>query len=218
MRIRDRIGLSPRRQRQASRAMQLALFGFVFVGIYEMNVGVTINATLALLVTQLPAVLERDFGIPMDPGLILWLTAAVFLHTLGILGLPWMAENVYISIWWWDHLTHALSSSIVAGVGYAIARAFDGYLDDLDFPPRFMFAFILLVTLATGVLWEIIEFVVAELSVTIGIDPALTQYGVSDTMLDLVFNALGAVIVALWGVTRLEPISEAIRVRLERHR
>ena len=218
MRIRDRIGLSPRRQRQASRAMQLALFGFVFVGLYEMNVGVTINATLALLVTQLPAVLERDFGIPMDPGLILWLTAAVFLHTLGILGLPWMTENVYVSIWWWDHLTHALSSSIVAGVGYAIARALDGYIDDLDFPPGFMFAFILLVTLATGVLWEIIEFVVAELSVTIGIDPALTQYGVSDTMLDLVFNALGAVIVALWGVTRLEPISEAIRIRLERHR
>jgi hypothetical protein len=217
MEIRDRIGLSTARQRQASWAMQLALVGFVFVGIYEMNLGVTINATIALLVTHLPAVLERDFGIPMDPGLILWITTAVFLHTVGILGLPWMAENVYVSIWWWDHLTHALSSSIVAGVGYAIARALDGYIDDLDFPPRFMFPFILIVTLATGVLWEIIEFVVAELSVTIGIDPALTQYGVGDTMLDLVFNALGAVIVALWGVTRLEPISEAIRVRLERH-
>lgn len=218
MRIRDRIGLSTVRQRQASRAMQLALVGFVFVGIYEMNIGVTINASLALLVTQFPAILERDFGIPMDPGLTLWITAAVFAHTLGILGLPWMTENVYVSIWWWDHLTHALSSSIVAGVGYAIARALDGYTEDLDFPPRFMFAFILLVTLATGVLWEIIEFVVAELSVTVGIDPALTQYGVGDTMLDLVFNALGAVIVALWGVTQLEPVSEALRVRLERHR
>jgi hypothetical protein len=30
--------------------------------------------------------LERDYAIPMDPALVLWLTTAVFLHALGTLG------------------------------------------------------------------------------------------------------------------------------------
>lgn len=218
MQIRERIGISTARQRRANRAMQLALGGFVFVGIYELSVGVTLNAALGLLVTQLPAILERDFEIPIDPALTLWITGAVFLHALGTLGLPWMAENFYVSFWWWDHLTHVLSSTIVAGVGYATARALDGHLADIDFPPRFMFAFILLVTLAFGVFWEVLEFALAEVSAVVGTNPALTQYGVADTMLDLVFDAVGAVIVAVWGVTRLNPISEAIRRRLETDR
>ncbi|MFB6094073.1 MAG: hypothetical protein ABEJ77_03940 [Halanaeroarchaeum sp.] len=216
MRLRKRLGLSDRQQRVANRAMQLALVGFVFVGIYELNAGVALNALIALLVTQLPAVLRRDFDIALDPGLTMWVTGAVFLHALGTLGLPGMERNFYVTIWWWDHLTHALSSSVVAGAGYATARALADHREDLSFPPRFTVAFILLLTVAFGVLWEVLEFLLMEGTVALGLAPVLTQYGVGDTMLDLVFDAMGGVVVAVAGTTTWGDVSETLRERLER--
>ena len=97
--------------------MQVALVGLFFVGVYDLDAGVAVNAGIGLLVTYLPAVLERDYDVPMDAGLTLWITGAVFLHALGTVGLPGMEESFYRSVWWWDHLTHALSASIVAAVG-----------------------------------------------------------------------------------------------------
>jgi hypothetical protein len=32
-------------------------------------------------------VLERDYGVPLDAGLTLWITAAVFLHAFGRIGI-----------------------------------------------------------------------------------------------------------------------------------
>ncbi|MGM0399488.1 MAG: hypothetical protein ACQEQY_10935 [Halobacteriota archaeon] len=215
MRFRDRIGLTESHQRLANRSMRASLFGFVLLGIVDLRLGVIVNAGIALLVTRLPSILEREYDIPLDPGLTLWITAAVFLHALGTVGLPGMDQNVYASIWWWDNLTHVVSASLVAGAGYATARALDAHVEDLDFPPRFLFAFILLLTLAFGVLWEIVEFGLAELADVLGTEAVLTQYGVADTMQDLLFDAVGAVVVALWGFTRLTDVSEAIRRGLE---
>lgn len=195
--------------------MQLSLVGFVFVGIYEGSLGVTLNAAIGLAVTQFPAILERDFDIPLDPALTLWITAAVFLHAFGTLGLPGMTENVYRTVWWWDHLTHALSSSLVAGAGYATARALDEHVESLEFTPRFLLVFILLVTLAFGVLWEVLEFGVTGVATVLGTEAVLTQYGVSDTMLDLIFDAFGAVLVATLGAAHLAEVTESIKHRLE---
>ena len=88
MKLRDRLGIGPRRQRQLAWFMEVCLVGMFFVGLYEGTTGIVVNAALALGVTQLPAVLERDLGIPMDSGLVLWITAAVFLHVFGSVGLP----------------------------------------------------------------------------------------------------------------------------------
>jgi len=214
MRVRERLGITKRRQEQASRIMQLSLFGFLFVGLYEMNVGIVVNAALGILITQLPAILERDYDIPMDAGLTLWISAAVFLHALGTVGLP-HTEAFYGNVGWWDHMTHVVSSSIVAAAGYATARAFDEHHHDLHFPPSFMFAFLLCITLAFGVFWEVIEFAVSELATLVGsAESALTIYGVKDTMLDLVYDTIGGILVAVWGTVYLTDVSEAVRIRL----
>jgi hypothetical protein len=213
VRLRDRLGLGPRRQRQATRAMELLLVGVLFVGLYRGSTTVVVNAFVGIVVTQLPAVLERDFDIPMDPALVLWITSAVSLHALGVLGLPGSEQNLYGSVPWWDHLTHALSSSVVAGVGYATARALDEHSEEVSLPDRFMFVFILLFVLAFGVLWEVIEFGLGELA-TDGGRPLLIQYGLEDTMLDLVFDSVGAVIVATWGAAHLTDVSGYIQARL----
>jgi hypothetical protein len=211
MRIRDLLGISPTRQRHLTRAMQAGLAALLVVGLYQRNVAVSVNATVALAITFLPATLERDHEIPMDAGLTLWITAAVFLHTVGSFGF-------YRAVPGWDHLTHALSSSIVAAAGYATVRAVDEHTDDIYLPLRFTFMFILLFVLAFGVLWEVLEFAADGLARTTGTSSVLAQHGVEDTMKDLIFDAVGAVIVAAWGAAHLTDVVGALTDKLDERR
>jgi VanZ family protein len=216
VRIRDRLGLDERRQKQLTHLMELALVGMFFVGLERGHTGILVNTAVALGVTQLVPILERDVGIPMDPALTLWITAAVFLHALGTVGIPGTElDSFYKQVWWWDHMTHALSASVVAAAGYATARAVDLHSEDVYLPPRFMFVFILLLTVAFGVLWEVIEFAIAEAATLTGGAPVLTQYGLGDTLLDLVFDTIGAVVVATWGTAYLSDVVGAITDRFE---
>ncbi len=217
MNLRDRLGISPRRQRHLAWLMEVALVGMFFIGLDRGDTGIVVNTGVALAVTQLPPLLEREYGIAMDAGLTLWITIAVFLHGFGTVGLPGSPLSPYQSIWWWDHLTHALSDSVIAAVGYATARALDLHSDDVHLPSRFMFVFILLFVLAFGVLWEILEFAIAQAGPLFGLGPddVLTQYGFEDTMFDLVFNTIGAVIVAVWGTAHLNDLVGSIAARLD---
>jgi len=214
MRIRAWLGVSERRQRQLSRVMEVALVGFVFIGLERGSSGIVVNAFVGLLVTQLPALLERDYDITMDPALVLWITSAVFLHALGTVGVPGTGLSFYQSVWWWDHLTHALSSSIVAGVGYAFVRAVQEHEPDVSFPPVFTFAFLLVVVMAFGVFWEVVEFAIGRLGTVLGSAAVLTQYGLEDSMKDLLFNSLGALIVAVWGTAYLTDVASDLADRM----
>jgi hypothetical protein len=214
MRLRDRVGIDTRTQARLAWTMELVLVGILFVGIWDRNTGIIVNTAVGLGVTQLVPILERDYGIPMDPALTLWITAAVFLHAVGVVGFPGSPQNLYASVWWYDHVTHALSASVVAAAGYATARAVDLHSAEVRLPPRFMFAFILLLTLAFGVFWEVIEFTIGETAALLGGAPVLTQYGLDDSMLDLVFDSVGAVVVAVWGTAYLSDVAGAIARRL----
>jgi hypothetical protein len=215
MRLRDYFGVTRRRQRQASYAMELLLVGIFFIGVERGSTTVVVNALVGLVATQIPPLLERDYGVPMDPALTLWITSAVFLHALGVLGLPGSERNFYGTVWWWDHLTHALSSSVVAAVGYATARALDVRSDDIHLPPKFMFVYVLIFVMAFGVLWEVIEFAIGEAARLLGNRALLTQYGLHDSMLDLVFDAIGAVVVGVWGTAHLTGLAGHIAEALE---
>lgn len=216
MRIRDYLGVSTRRQRQATRAMELAMVGIIAIGLTEGNLGIVVNGGMAFAVTKLPAVLERDYNLPMDAGLTLWLTTAVFLHALGTVGVPGSGLSFYQGLWWWDHLTHTLSASVVAAVGYTTVRALDRHSESIQLPPKFVFVFILLFTLAFGVLWEVLEFAIGGVAALVGAGSVLTQYGLDDTMMDLIFDTVGGVIVALWGSAYLSEMVGAVATKFER--
>jgi hypothetical protein len=215
--VRARIGLDDRRERQLAWVMELCLVGLLFVGLYRLDVGVVVNTAVALGVTQLPPLLERDVGIPMDAGLTLWITTAVFLHALGTVGLPGSPATLYASVWWYDHLTHALSASIVAAAGYATARAVDEHSESVSLPPEFTFVFVLVFVVAFGVFWEVIEFALGELAAVAGVR-ILTQYGLEDTMFDLLFDLAGGVVVATWGTAHLTGVVDGIVARFDRRR
>lgn len=189
--------------RTGSRLLQLAIAGIIVVGVVSRNLSVVVNAVLALGVTFLPAFLARDFDIRVDAGLVLLLTVALFLHTLGMLGL-------YAGVWWYDHVTHTLSAMLVAGVGYTATRAVDRYSDAIYLPREFLALYVVLFTLAGGVFWEVLEFLAREFVVWLGFEPVLVQYGIDDTLVDLVFDTVGALVVALFATERFDDLADRV--------
>lgn len=191
-------------QRRLTRAMQLLLAGMITYGVVAPQPKAITNGAMALAITFTPAILERDYERPLDPWLGLWITTAVFLHTLGSSGL-------YGTIGWWDHLTHAISASLIAGVGYTVVRALDVHHEEIVIPDRFAFAYIVVVVLAFGVVWELFEFGLDLLAIETGVTMPLAQHGLGDTVRDLMFNSFGAIVVGLFGQAHLGDFAERMR-------
>lgn len=208
MRILERIGLNTKRQTQLTRILQVLLFFIAGIGIVEGVFSITINAIISLTITFAPTYLERDLNITLDPALALWITLAVFLHSFGALG-------PYRNIWWWDHMTHALSSSIVAASGYIAVRALHEHSEEIHFSSKFMPVFLVAFVMAFGVLWEVIEFMTGLMAQYTG-TTVLTQYGLEDTMKDLIFDSVGALLIALFGEAYLSGLIEQAAERLEK--
>nr|WP_220132490.1 hypothetical protein [Natronomonas sp. LN261] len=206
---------SVRNQRRLTRGIQLVLVGLLGYGVVAGEPKAITNAAISLLITATPAIFERNYRIPIDPWLGLWITLAVFLHTMGSAGL-------YAEIGWWDHLTHAMSASLVAGVGYTFARAVDLHSDRIYLPRQFFFVYVLVVVLSFAVVWELFEFGLDVAADATGISMPLAQHGLDDTVRDLVFNALGALTVAVFGQAHLSGATErglkALRERRGRER
>jgi uncharacterized membrane protein YjdF len=210
-----RIGLTPARQGVLVRVLQLVMVAILVVGLWLGNGGVVVNAGIGFLVTLLPAYFERNYDFTMDVGLVLWITVAMFLHALGTLPLPGLElSSLYGTTWWWDHMTHALSSSLVAGVAYTVTRAIDEHTDAIVLPDRFLFVYLLVFVMAFGVVWELIEFYISVAAGLLGSATILTQYGLDDTVLDLAYNTLGGLLVAIFGTVHLTDVSEEIAARL----
>ncbi|QWC18560.1 hypothetical protein [Halorubrum sp. 2020YC2] len=216
MSIRTRIRVSHGTQVGIVRILQVSLVAILGFGLYTGNVVIAFDAAIGLFVTQLPALLQRRYQIVMDVWLVIWITMAVFLHALGTVPLPGLDfETLYGATWWWDHLTHALSSSIVVASGYAATRALQEHTEYIQLGPKFMFAYLLIFVLAFGVLWELLEFYIAVGADLFGIPQVLTQYGLDDTVLDLMYNSIGGILVAVFGTTYLTGISDQLGDRLE---
>lgn len=138
----------------------------------------------------------RRVGIRLAPWQSLWIATALFLHPMGGL------FGLYRSVWWFDHLTHAMSATLVAAIGFTTARAYrrlgggPGWV-----VPAFTIAFVVV----AGLLWELLETYT----------PLLTVYGPNDTLWDHVFNLLGGVVVAVWGPRFLDDAATGLAARFE---
>ncbi|GAA0261381.1 hypothetical protein [Halobacterium noricense] len=194
---------APATQSAITRTMQVVLAALVVYGFLRGNSKAVVNGSITLLITFVPALLERRYDLPLDPWLALWLTAAVFLHVLGSSGL-------YVHIPWWDHVTHALSASLVAGAGYTVARAIDLHHEDITIPSRIAFVYLFVVVLSFGVVWELFEFGLDVAAQETGLTMPLAQHGLDDTVKDFMYNSLGALIVGVFGQAHLVGVAETV--------
>ncbi|WP_114575593.1 hypothetical protein [Saliphagus sp. LR7] len=196
-------GLSDRRCWHGVRLIQGALGLIVGYALVTVDFGLVVNAGIPLALTFLPALIRREFDHEMGAPLALWIALASFFHAVGALG-------PYQTFGWYDSMTHTVSATLVAGVGYAVVDALDRSADSVELPGEFRFVFILVFVLAFGVLWEIGEFASAGLATVVGGEPVLAQYGTSDIVFDLLYNTVGALLIALWGTGYFDGVATLV--------
>jgi len=158
------------------------------------NTSAVVNAAaglgLTVFVTILAVTPELLLGRNLDIGLVfpLWLAVASVLHSVGMLG--W-----YESVWWWDHLSHTVSAGLVAALLYAAILVTDPTVPLVDAVPGTTAILTIALTFAVGVAWELMELVGRDLGRRFDVQPVLVYYGPRDTALDLVFDAVGALLI-----------------------
>lgn len=205
----DRLSVSKSNQQLVVRLLQFGLVAMGVFGLFIPDIGLTLTSIFALTITLLPSLLEGRYDVPMGVGLTLWITIGVFLHTLG-------TGYFYGRSFWFHNLAHATSGSLIAAIGYATFRAVDEHSSAVRFPPRFMFLLIVLFVVSVGVFWEILEFLTDQWLVTeSGEGLVFVQYGLADTMSDLLFDVIGAVAVAVWGTASLTGVAAGLREQLD---
>ncbi|MXR21977.1 hypothetical protein [Halobacterium bonnevillei] len=164
------------------------------------NGAAMVNAAASLVVAVVAIVVASGFqfdgGQFVAPELAVWAAVAGFLHSVGMLG-------PYDSVWWWDHLTHTVSGTLLTALLYAaIVVTVDGAWSDATIA-----AATVALSLLAGVFWELIELAARAVGERFGIEPVLVHYGWRDTAYDLLFDLLGAVAVVALDVRAFVPIA-----------
>ncbi|TFG67167.1 MAG: hypothetical protein E4H25_07830 [Methanomassiliicoccus sp.] len=170
-----------------SRIMQTGMVAIALVGIITANYTWVPAALISLAISTIPAILRKDLRLVLPLELNFWIVIALFLHVAGGF------SGFYDSVPGWDHLTHAMSSSLIAALAFVVVVALDKYSDRIFLPRPFLAMFISMFTMAIGVVWELMEYANDKLS------GSHLQYSLSDTMVDLFFDALAGLIVAIVG-------------------
>lgn len=170
----------------AERWLRVGIAAVFVEGVRRRDPGAIVNAVVALGATFLPAILERRCTVEFRPWQRIYVETAMVTHAVGMLG-------PYDDVWWWDHLTHVHSATLLGGLVHVVSRRLD-----VDPRPR-----VLAGVATVGVLWELVEYVAHVASRRVGLEPVLVSYGKVDTLLDLVFNVVGAVLVLAFGDTLL---------------
>lgn len=155
-----------------------------------------------MVVTSAPAVLGHRLPvrIPAEYELltILFVFAALFLGEF---------RSFYERFWWWDIALHATSGLMLGILGFLLVYVLnESKRIDLHMRPGFVALFAFVFAVAGGALWEIFEFTVDQLFGTTMQKPMLGDpSGLTDTMWDLIVDALGALVIsafAWWHMKR----------------
>lgn len=171
----------------ASRAMQAGMLGVALAGVLTANYTWLPASVLCLFVSVIPSILRRDLEIVLPFELNFWIVLALFLHVIG--GFSGFYDNVP----YWDHITHAMSASLIAALGFVVVVSVDKYVETIHLPRPFLVLFIIMFTMAFGVIWELMEFLNDQIFGT------RLQYDLDDTMVDMMFDAFGGFIVGIAG-------------------
>ncbi|WP_458209773.1 hypothetical protein [Haladaptatus sp. NG-SE-30] len=178
-------------ERDVERGIRYATIAVFVVGIRRWNPSVLVNAVVAFVGTYFPDIVERRYDVEFRSWQRVYMEIAMLTHAVGMLG-------PYEDIWWWDHLTHTHSATILASFVYAASRR-----RGCDPRPR-----VLATVVFIGVLWEAMEHIIHAVAERLGFEPLLIPYGKSDTFFDIIFDLGGALLVLAFGDTLLENVTD----------
>jgi hypothetical protein len=130
---------------------------------------------------------KLQFNLPIVISYLIFLVGSQYFGSI----LSWYGLG------WWDTFMHLLSGAILAFSGIALYERLIHRNAGDEISPWFVFIFTLSFAALGGVLWEVYEFSSDQF-----FDMTLQGGGNSDTMVDLVADTIGGLIIAGWAGIR----------------
>ena len=177
-----------RLQRWIAMLLQIAILAVLVGALWERQWLVGFTAAVVLVLTFLPALVERQFDVHLPVEFTL--VTCVFLYAAFALG---EVRRFYHRFWWWDLLLHSVSALVMGLTGFLLVYVF--YRSRrIQMAPIYVALVSFGFAVTIGVLWEIFEYL---MDWSFGFN--MQKSGLDDTMTDLIVDAAGGLIAALIG-------------------
>lgn len=150
-------------------------------------------ATLIILTLFAPHILRRRLH--MEIPAEFHITAVVFIFASFYLG---EIHDFYHRFWWWDVVLHTSAGFLMGILGFLLIYILNESRNiHVHVTPGFIAFFAFMFAVAIGALWEIYEFAMDQFFGTNMQKPMLDDpSGLTDTMWDMIVNAVGAIIIS----------------------
>jgi uncharacterized membrane protein YjdF len=177
-------------------ALQLILLLEAILAILSQRWFTGFLTSMIILITLLPILFERRFRIHIPPEL--QLAAIGFVFASLFLG---EIHDYYNRFWWWDMALHTMSGFLLGILGFLLVHIMNETENiHVHMKPGFVAFFAFMFALGVGALWEIFEFAMDSLFGMNMQKPMLGDpSGLTDTMWDLIVDALGALVISILG-------------------
>jgi hypothetical protein len=170
------------------------------ITVYSIVIGdypVTISGIVALFLTMIPAIVKRQWHITIPWFVTFLIALTLFFHVAG-----YVFEWYLIFYPYYDKIAHFVASITIALLGFLMVLILHRY-GDMKCSRGMTIFYIVIFTLALGAIWEIIEYFL-DFFLHTGL-----QHGNDDTMIDLVIDLLGGILVAVLGGNYLKRRDQA---------
>ena len=197
----------------------------ILTAVYSFHIGYyagTFFGLVAVGLSLIPTLVHRKVHIVVPWEVTFLIALTLFLHIAGY------SYHLYVDLYpYYDKVAHLIASITVALLGFLAVLIIMRISNGLQFERWHIFFFIIIFTLAFGAIWEIWEFTLDSLAGAYLTKPL--QQNLTDTMLDLITDLGGGIIIAVmgtfylkrksahnWAEIFLEPGFDEIAVRLRR--
>ena len=182
--------------RRARLALQAVLVAGACAAVVKMQWLNALATAAIVLLTLVPVLVQKRYEVFLPPQLEL--LASAFIVAALFLG---EVHGYYTRFWWWDLVLHVSSGVLLGIVGFLLTHVLNEIEEiGLSMRPGFVALFAFLFALGCGALWEVFEFSMDRLFGTTMQKPTPSDpSGLTDTMSDLMVDAIGAAVIAVLG-------------------
>jgi hypothetical protein len=178
----------------------LAMQGLILLeGIYGLSIrnpSIIVTSFIGFFMTCIPYLIGRKIQVTLPWEVNFLIAFAIFLHVAGY------SQHLYILLYpYYDKFAHFVSSITVAVLAFVSILLINRF-SCTKLHRWQIFFYIVIFTMAIGAFWEIYEYLMDTF-----LGAYLTkslQHGLDDTMIDLILDLLGGIVIGFFGVWYIE--------------
>ena len=171
-----------------SYLLKILMIFLLIISIFNLQFEWIFGCSLGIILSFIPTILKNNYKIHLPLILDILITLALFLHIGGVL------LDAYLTIPYYDTLTHFISSFIISFLAFITIYILDEYWDGLTMDKYAIGFIVVILTVAFGVIWEIAEWSSDMLLGT------YEQWGYDDTIKDLFVDMIAGITLAILGI------------------